>query len=84
MFKRVLQQRGEGQALQAVSAMMQGRVVDFDTALALDAASLSAELQLPLADSIMLASAHAHGATLWTQDGDFRGMAGIRYIERQS
>jgi len=80
VFKRVLQQRGEGEALQAVALMQQGIVIDLDSALALGAAKLSSEMKLPMADSIMLASARAFDAVLWTQDADFEGIDGVRYI----
>ncbi len=83
VFKRVLQQRGEGDALQAAAVLTQGEVVDLDTALALSAARLSVELKLPMADSIMLATARAYDATLWTQDQDLQDLVGVRYIERQ-
>jgi len=79
VFKRVLQQRDENDALQAVAAMHQGRVVDLDAVLALSAARLSLAHRLPLADSVILATARAFGATLWTQDGDFEGMEGVRF-----
>jgi predicted nucleic acid-binding protein len=82
VFKKVLQQRGEGLALQAVALMIQGQVVDLDVDLALSAAKVSAELKLPMADSVMLATARAHDAILWTQDADFDGLAGVRYIAR--
>ncbi|MGD8904659.1 MAG: type II toxin-antitoxin system VapC family toxin [Anaerolineae bacterium] len=82
VFKKVLQQRGEGHALQAVALMVQGRVVDLDVDLALSAAKVSAELKLPMADSVMLATARAHEAILWTQDADFDGLTGVRYIAR--
>lgn len=82
VFKRVLQQRGEGDALQAVAAMMQGRVVDLDTDLALSAARLSAACKLPMADSVMLSAAQKHGATLWTQDAHLEGIAGVEYIAK--
>ena len=82
VFKRVYQQRGEDAALQAVATMLQGSIVDLDTSLALSAAKLSVEFKLPMADSIMLATAQVHGATLWTQDGDFKNMAGVRYIAK--
>lgn len=80
VFKRVLQQRGEAAALQAAGLMHQGRVVELDGALALAAARLSVAKRLPLADSILLATARAHEATLWTQDADFEGRAGVRYV----
>jgi predicted nucleic acid-binding protein len=83
VFKRVLQQRGEGEALQAAAMMAQGQEIELDTSLALEAAKLSAEEKLPMADSIMLATAQAYGATLWTQDADFEGMTGVKYVEKQ-
>jgi predicted nucleic acid-binding protein len=82
VFKRVLQQRGEGDALQAVAAMMQGRVVDLDTDLALSAARVSAALKLPMADSVMLSAAQRQAATLWTQDSDLKGIPGVEYIAK--
>ena len=82
VFKRVLQQRDESDALQAAAVMQQGMVVDLDTAIALSAAKLSVELRLPVADSVMLATARAHDATLWTQDADFKDIEGVQYIEK--
>ncbi len=79
VFKRVLQQRDEGDALRAVALMQQGDVVDLDARIAIEAARLSHEIKLPMADSIILATAHAHGATLWTQDADFKGLPGVQY-----
>jgi predicted nucleic acid-binding protein len=84
VFKRVLQQRGEDEALQAVAVMAQGRVVDLNMTLAMNAARISVDLRLPMADSIILATAHAYHAILWTQDADFRGLEGVQYIERRA
>jgi len=83
VFKRVLQQRDESDALQAVAVMQQGTVVDLDAAIALNAAKLSVGLRLPMADSVMLATAHAHDATLWTQDSDLRTFEGVQYVEKR-
>jgi toxin FitB len=80
VFKRVLQQRDESQALQAVALMEQGIVVDLSPTLALSAAKLSLDLKLPMADSVMLATAQAYDAILWTQDADFETVAGVRWI----
>ena len=82
VFKRVLQQKGEDDALQAIAQMLQGRVIDLDTALALQAAKMSAELKLPMADSIILTTARAYAAIVWTQDEHFDGLEGVRYIEK--
>ncbi|MFQ6102503.1 MAG: type II toxin-antitoxin system VapC family toxin [Anaerolineae bacterium] len=82
VFKRVLQQRDEGDALQAVAVMQQGTVADLDAAIALSAAKVSVGLKLPMADSVMLATARTYDATLWTQDADFKNMEGVEYVEK--
>ncbi len=82
VFKRVYQQRGEGDALQSVAMMAQGKVVELDTTLALSAAKISLDLKIPMADSIILATARSYEATLWTQDVDFKGLAGVKYREK--
>ena len=80
VFKRVLQVRGENEALQIVAVMSQGTVVELDLTIALDAAKLSVALNLPMADGIILSTAYAYKATLWTQDAHFEGLAGVQYI----
>lgn len=82
VFKRVLQQRNEADALRAISVMRQGRGIDLTDSLALSAAHLSVTLKLPLVDSIILATARQHGAVLWTQDAHFEGIDGVRYVRR--
>jgi predicted nucleic acid-binding protein len=84
VFKRVLQQRDEGSALQAVAIMQQGTVIDLDAPLALTAARLSTEHHLPMADSIILATARGLGAVLWTQDADFKALPGVEYRKQRS
>ena len=76
VFKRVMTQRGEDVALEAAAMMRQGRVVPLDDALALEAARLSVERRLPMADSIILATARAHRATLWDAGCGLQGPAG--------
>ncbi|NIN70405.1 MAG: PIN domain-containing protein [Gemmatimonadetes bacterium] len=83
VFRRVLQQRGEGEALQAIALMEQGQVVDLDSTLAVLAGKLGRDPGLPLADSIILATAHQHGAVVWTQDADFQGLEGARYASKR-
>ncbi len=84
VFERVLLERNREDALQAVAQMTEGRVVELDESLALFAAELSCELQLPLADSIILATARANNAILWTQDRHFKSMDGVKYIEKKA
>lgn len=83
VFKRIRVQRDLALALYAVAQMRRGRVVDLDADLAVGAAELSAETGLPMADSIILATARAEEATLWTQDGDFEGLEGVEYRARR-
>ena len=82
VFKRVIQQADEQAALQVVAVMQQGEVVDLTHPLALRAAALSERLKLPMADSIILATARFYEATLWTQDVDFEGLEGVRYVPK--
>lgn len=84
VFKRVLQQRGESAALRVVAQMQQGRIVDLDSTLALSAARLSHGLKLPLADSIVLATARAFEAKIWTQDADFAHLDNVKYVPKKS
>jgi predicted nucleic acid-binding protein len=84
VFKRVLEQRDEHDALQAVAVMQQGTVVDLDASLALNAARLGVEHRLPLADSVILATAREYDATLWTQDADFEGLEKVKYRGRRA
>jgi predicted nucleic acid-binding protein len=81
VFKRVLAQRGDSAALKAIAIMEQGHVVALDARLALEAARLGQQEGLPLADSVMLATARAFEATLWTQDADFKGLQGVRFVK---
>jgi len=82
VFKRIAQQRSEDEALRAIAVMEQGKVVDLDRATALEAARLSMQHGIAMADSVMLATAYRHRATLWTQDSDFDGLAGARYFAK--
>lgn len=82
IFKNVLRQRGEEAALIVAAHMEQGRVIPLDAGLARDAASFGVLHKLPLADSIIYATAIKHKATLWTQDNDFDGLLNVKYIAK--
>ena len=79
VFKKVRRERGERDALQVAAVMQSGHVVNIDTSLCLAAALLD----LPLADSLMYATARRHGAVLWTQDEDFDGLEGVKYFPKR-
>ena len=84
VFKRLIVQRGENVALVHISDMHQGQIAELTSPIALQAAKLSTDLKIAMADSIILATARAYDATLWTQDADFEGIEGVEYIEKKS
>ena len=82
VFRVVLRRRGEDDALRAAALMNRGREISLTSALALEAARLAHDKGLAMADGIILATAQVTGATLWTQDIDFKGMPGVRYFRK--
>lgn len=82
VFKRLIGQCGEHTALVHIGDMHQGQIADLTAPIALQAAKLSTELKIAMADSVILATARAYNATLWTQDADFEGIEGAEYIEK--
>ncbi|WP_367872429.1 type II toxin-antitoxin system VapC family toxin [Luteolibacter sp. Populi] len=80
VFKKVLRERGENDALQVAGLMQSGRVIDLDYSLALEAA----RHPLPIADSIIYAATLRNGATLWTQDEHFKALPSVRYFAKQA
>jgi predicted nucleic acid-binding protein len=83
VFKVVLRESSENEALQAAVAMRKGKVVDLTSSLAIAASKLSLAHNLPMADSIILATAKEFGATIWTQDSDFRDMGNVKYFPKK-
>lgn len=79
VFRRTLRARGRAAAYQVVAQMRRARIIDLDRKLAVAAAKLSLQTKLAMADSIVLASAWTVGATLWTQDVDFKHFDGVKY-----
>ncbi|SPF39929.1 PilT protein domain protein [Syntrophobacter sp. SbD1] len=85
VFKVVLhQRRNESDALQSVALKQQGSVVDLTPSISILAARMSIEHHLPMADSIILATSRVFGATIWTQDSDFKEIDGIQYVPKKS
>ena len=83
VFKRIAQQRDENAAMQAIAVMRQGEVVDVSADLAVVAAKVALDLKLPLADSVILATGRLRRATVWTQDSDFEGIEGVKYVAKR-
>ena len=83
VFTVILRESSENEALQAVVAMQRGTVVDLNPPLAIAASKLSIEHQLPMADSIILATAQEFKAVIWTQDSDFKNMSKVKYFPKK-
>jgi toxin FitB len=83
VFKVIQRESTENNALQAVVAMQKGTVVDLNASLAIAAAKVSLELGLPMADSVILATARSLRAIIWTQDADFKDLPGVRYFAKK-
>lgn len=84
VFKKVLQNQGQAMAEIHTADLVKGKVVELNTSLAMSAAMLSAELKLPMADSMILAITREQNATLWTQDEHFKGLPGVQYVQKPS
>jgi len=83
VFKCIIRQCGEDMALEAIAHMEQGQVIALDGSLAIDAAQYGIEYKLPLADSIIYATAKKYGAVIWTQDIDFKPLEGVKYYSKK-
>jgi len=83
VFKVVLRESSENEALQAAVAMRKGTVVNLTASLAIAASKLSLEHNLPMADSLILATAKEFDATIWTQDSDFKDIGDIKYFPKK-
>lgn len=82
VFKVVLRESSENKALLAIAAMRKGTVVDLTSTIAIAASKLSLQHKLPMADSIILATAKLYNATIWTQDIDFKGIPEVNYFPK--
>jgi len=83
VFKRTHQLTDETTALKVIAVMLPGRIVELSATLAIDAARLSLEIGLAMADAIILATARAEDAVLWTQDSHFKGLENVEFREKQ-
>ena len=82
VFKCIFRQRDEDMAIEAIAHMKLGKVVSLDDVLAIDAAQYGIDFKLPLADSIIYATARKFDAIVWTQDSDFKQLQGVKYYSK--
>jgi predicted nucleic acid-binding protein len=80
VFKVILRESGEQDALLAQAHLQQGTISELSTETALQASKISLEYRLPMADSIIYATALEHDATIWTQDEHFKDLKNVKYF----
>ena len=83
VFKVALRESSENQALQVVAAMQKGQIADLTSSLAILASKLSLTHNLPMADSIILATAREYDAIIWTLDSDFMNLKNVKYFPKK-
>ncbi|MBA7558720.1 hypothetical protein ES708_00327 [subsurface metagenome] len=81
VYKKILLERNENSALQAIALMQQAKVVNITSSIAIMAAKLSCELKIPMADSLIYSTARIHDAVVWTQDADFKDLEEVKYFK---
>ena len=84
VFKWVLREHGESAAIQATALMQRGHVVELSAQLVLEAAQLGLAHHLPMADSVILATARRHKARLLTLDSDFANLSDVVWIPKKA
>lgn len=82
VFKVAMRASGEDAALAIAGVLQQSSIIPMDENIAMYSAKIGSQRHLAMADSIILATAQIHHATLWTQDADFKGLAGVKYFEK--
>ena len=83
IFKKILKEKDENSALQAIGLMQQAKVVEVNTSIAISAAKISFDKNIPMADSLIYTTARLFNATVWTQDFDFKDLDGVKFIKKK-
>ncbi|MBN2102873.1 type II toxin-antitoxin system VapC family toxin [bacterium] len=83
VFKVILREKDENTALQVVATMQQCKVIELTSEIAIQAAKLSFEKKLPMADSIILSTGYLYNAVIWTQNADFKNITGVKYLPKK-
>ena len=82
VFKVVVRESSENEALQVVAAMQKGTIIDLTTSIAMNASRLSLQYRLPMADSIILSTAQSYECIIWTQDSDFENLSNVKFFPK--
>jgi toxin FitB len=82
IYKKIIQQRDENNAIQAIAIMQQVEILEVTAQIAIDGAKISIENEIPMADSFIIATARSVGAKIWTQDYDFKGLENVMFFKK--
>lgn len=80
VYRWVLRESSQSDALTVAALMKQGRIVPLDDRLAVIAAEVSHRHRLSLADGLIYATALEASAKLLTQNADLEGLPGVTYL----
>ena len=76
VIKKVRRELGDDVASRAVVLMQRSPIIEIDLPLTMTALTLG----LPIADSLIYATAQSIGAVVWTQDQHFSGLKNVKYF----
>jgi predicted nucleic acid-binding protein len=82
VFKRILVDKNESDALACASFMQNAVVISVTPQVAMLAARLGKEHMLPMADSIIYATSKIHNAEIYTQDKHFESLDNVHYFPK--
>lgn len=82
VYKKILLEKDENSALQAIALMQSVKVINVSSSISIMAARLSYDLKIPMADSIIYSTARINNAIVWTQDADFKDLDGVKYFKK--
>ena len=83
VYKKILVEKGNNFAIQAIALMQQAKVIDITEPIAIFASRLSVDFKLPMADSLIYATAKTNDAIVWTQDSDFENLENVKYFKKK-
>lgn len=84
VYRKIKSVKGEEKALEAYAQMSRTKIVDLTSSLCLEAADISMNLKLGMADSIIVATAKAYNAQIVTSDQHLKNVNGVKFISKQN
>ena len=80
VYRKIKSVSSEEKALEAYAQMSRTKIVDLTSSLCLEAADISLNLNLGVADSIIVATAKAYNAQIVTSDEHLKKIDGVKFL----